>query len=224
MKYPLKLFTSVILLALFAASPAFAQSAAQNTQDDGEGLDYDTLIRKLSHGGEDEVTTEDPFDNVKIHAGVGFVNSIFTVNHINGDKTYGAQRGIQVSLGIDLFSKFWQAEGTFRNFGETKYENASISTKEFDLKLLYQSRFSPSWAFRMGGGLAARYMNIDYFGQEGAYSKQYQTPASLIQGGLLTYLTNNLSIGADASLRNALIDETPDRTAFDFTLRLDGHF
>ncbi len=215
-------FIFAFVFTFVNVSPAMAQNY---NYDDEEGLDYDTLIRKLSRSDETEALVEtDPFDNVKMHMGVGFTNSIFTINHTNGDKTYGAQRGVQIGLGIDLFSKYWLAEGMFRNFGDSKYENANISMKELDLKVLYQSRFAPGWTFRTGGGLAARYMNINYFGKNGAYSQQYQTPASVIQGGLLTYLTNGLSIGADASLRNTLIEDTPDRTAFDFTLRLDGHF
>lgn len=216
----------MLYLALIIASTICSSFASAQSYQDDEGLDYDALIRKLSQGDKNEsVSQEDPFDNVKMHLGVGFVNSIFTVEHANNDKTFGAQRGVQVSMGIDLFSRFWLAEGTFRNFGESKYENANISMKEFDIKVLYQSRFAPGWAFRTGGGLAARYMNIKYFGKSGgAFSQQYQTPATVIQGGLLTYLTSGLSIGADASLRNSVIEDTPDRTAFDFTLRLDGHF
>lgn len=211
-------------LTLVLCTCLSATSQAQSYYDEEEGWDYDSLIKKLSSPEVSSTSYKDPFEDVKIHAGVGFTNTISTLYYSNGDKTNTAQRGVQVSLGIDLFSKTWLAEGTFRNFGETKYDNSFVSLKEFDLKLIYQTRFAPTWGFRLGGGLAARYLDVNYVGSEGKFSEQYDIPASVIQTGLMTYLTKGLSLGTDISLRNALIDETPEKTAFDFTLRLDGHF
>lgn len=202
-----------------------ATLAATYDYEESEGLDYDSLVRKLSQNEKNSTDPDyDPFANVKIHAGVGFANSVYTVNHTNGDKTYAAGRGVQVALGIDLFSRNWLAEGTFRNYGESRFENATISLKEFDLKLLYQSRFSQLWSLRFGAGLAARYMDISYTGKSTKYAKSYDTPASVLQTGLFTHLSQAITIGADASVRNAMIEESPDRSSYDLTLRLDGHF
>ncbi len=244
---------SFVIFSAFSICATTANAQSQY-QDEEEGMDYDTLLQKLSRREIADTTPQtDPFENIKIHTGVGLTNSTFSLHHPNGDSTFASQRGIQVSLGIDLFSKNWLAEGTFRNFGDSRYENANIGMKEFDLKLLYQSRLASAWAYRIGGGIAARYMNINYSGKNGevsreidipdpdhpgqtikktikeyakqdAYNQQAQTPASVVQAGVLTYVTTGFSVGADASLRNAVIEETPDRMAFDITLRLDGHF
>lgn len=218
----------IIAITFLCTSIAWAQGSYSNNEE--EGLSYDTLIRKLSQGGETRTQSpQDPLNDVTIHLGVGLANSLFTIQHPNGDKTQGAQRGVQVAMGIDLFSRNWLAETTFRNYGESQFNNTKLSTKEFDLKILYHSKISPVWGFQTGGGLAARYMKVNYSKKDEhskpeIYNQEFETPSTVVQAGLMTYLGQSLSIGADAALRTALIDETIDRSSIDLTIRLDGHF
>ena len=198
--------------------------ASVNPEEE-DGLNYDAIVQRLSDNEPERPLTGDPFENVKIHIGVGLANSVETLRYGNGDKTNVAQRGVQIAMGIDLFSKTWLAEGTFRNFGETEFENANVGMKEFDLKVVYQSRLAPSWYTRLAGGLSARYLKVFYHGDQKPLDRnEYDTPASVLQAGLTTVLTPGLSFGTDLAYRNSLIDETPDKSSFDLTLRLDGHF
>lgn len=215
-------YTFILFLSLLLSVPSWAQS---NVEEE-EGLGYDALLQKLSRAEQNSYSsyTRDSLDDVKIHLGVGMANSVFTVAHKDGERTFAAQRGVEVALGIDLFSPSWLAEGTFRNFGDTAYENSEIALKEFDLKMIYHTLFTRGWGVRVGGGIAARYLDVRYDGPAGKYEERYQTPASVFGAGLETYLNSKFSLGADASIRNSLIDETPDKTAFDLTLRVNGHF
>lgn len=164
---------------------------------------------------------EDPFDSIWMHGGIGFATSIQTLGLPNGDKAYLNQRGMQASLGIDLFSESWMAEGTVRSFGESEDAAAQVALKEFELKVLYKSRLSQQLGFRAGGGLNARYMTVkDSSGLVGDYT----TPSSVATLGLDLYLSRAFSFGLDVSARNTMIAETIDQNSFDATIRADTHF
>lgn len=192
--------------------------------DEEEGLNYDAILQKLSRPESMAASSRSMLDEVKIHGGVGLTNALYGIKHPNGDSTYAAQRGVEVSLGIDLFSKFWIAEGAFRNYGQQKFENATLDLKEFDLKVVHRNQLSSLWGYRLGAGIVARYLQVSYQGPGLKYGEDYQTPHSVVQGGVETFLTRRWSLGADLAWKSALIDESPDRTGYDVTLRIAGHF
>lgn len=209
----------IVSLLLGFSTPSLAQYAEED-----EGLGYDAIIQKLTRA-EAPVEQEDTLlDDVKIHVGVGLANALYSIRHGNGDSTYAAQRGVEIALGIDLFSKYWIAEGSFRNYGQQKFENATVGLKEFDLKMIHRNQLSQGWGYRLGGGIAARYLSMEYQGPGLKYSGEYQTPASVVQGGIESLLTKRFSLGADLSWKSALIEETPDRSSYEVVVRLAGHF
>jgi hypothetical protein len=189
-----------------------------------EGLSYDAIVNELSKS-RTETPKSDPYDDdplsqVEIHLGLAMASTTFGVAHGDGSTTQAAQRGFQVALGIDLLSPNWMAEGSMRNYFEREYEKSQIGLQEFDLKLFYKNRFDTSIGYRLGGGLAARYLNVktkDYGEQK------FTTPSSVAAAGLDFYVGKTLSIGAEASARNSLTNETPDQSSVDFLLRLDAH-
>lgn len=211
------LFVLAMVLCLTSLSYAYED-------DFEEGLNYDAIIKKLSQSENQVESTGSMLDDVKIHAGVGLANSLYNIKHRNGENTYAAQRGVEVALGIDLFSKYWVAEGSFRNYGQQTFQNAKLSLKEFDLKVVHRDVISQGWGYRLGGGIAARYLTVDYQGPGLKYGQEFQTPATIVQGGLESYLSRRLSLGADLAWKSALIEDTPDRTVYEVVLRLAGHF
>jgi hypothetical protein len=151
-------------------------------------------------------------------------NALYNIKHNNGDSTYAAQRGVEVSLGIDLFSRYWIAEGAFRNYGQQKFENARLSLKEFDLKVIHRDLIAQGWAYRLGGGIAARYLSVDYQGPGLKYGEDFQTPASVLQGGIESILSKRITLGVDLAWKSSMIEDTPDQTSYEVVLRLAGHF
>ncbi|MEQ1878857.1 MAG: hypothetical protein ABL958_19615, partial [Bdellovibrionia bacterium] len=133
---------------------------------------------------------------------------------------YAAQRAVQASVGIDLFSRHWLAEGAFVNFIDRQYDDYQIRLKEFDLKVTYRNRLDGIVGYRISGGLAARYLTLG----SSAGDESFTTPFSLLAGGLETYLIRNFSLGVEVATRNTMTYETPDHSALDLTLRFDGHF
>lgn len=224
-----------LVFALSTALVPVASFAAFGNSDDAsdsELMGYDAIVKELNRETQtpkpghsraqlSQGPSRDPFDSIWIHGGVGFANMMQTLNLDNGQKLHLNQRGFQASLGIDLFSPNWMAEGVARSFTESSDASTQVNLKEFELKIFYKNRFARNFGFRAGAGLAARYMNIR---QAGGLSMDYTTPSSVGTMGLDLFLSQGFSIGADLSARNTMIAETPDQTSYDATLRLDTHF
>jgi hypothetical protein len=223
-----------ILPMALASTPtlALASSSSSAGEDEDHFVSYDSIIRSLQNQTDGygsssrakaraNVPYTDPFDTIMIHAGVGYSGLVETVALPDGDRLFLNQKGFQASLGIDLFSEHWMAEGTARSFGESE-ENASARAqlKEFELKVLYKKRFSGQMGLHAGGGLSGRYLTI--YRADGAL--EYTTPSSLAVVGLDLFMNENLSLGLDLAGRQAMIGETVDRSSFDATVRLDTHF
>ncbi|MDZ4081899.1 MAG: hypothetical protein U1E10_03100 [Bdellovibrionales bacterium] len=226
-------FTFIASLVLCVS--AVCQTAAAQTTDVGEEDDYvsyekivDDLQSRTKKQPASQITTRytsgrDPFENVWIHAGVGFAQTTQNIDLPNGTSIHMAGRGVQATLGIDILGPNLSAEGSVRNFGESEDSPMGISTKtalkEFDLKVLFRTR-EGRMGIKAGGGLSARYMTV----RSGLETFDITTPASVLQVGGDFYLSQTVSVGLDLSVRTAMISETFDRASYDGTLRLDTHF
>jgi hypothetical protein len=216
--------TSKLLLFAAVLSLLTPKALAATDLDDDEMVGYEQILKELS--GSPTSTTrgsarieEDPFANIMIHGGVGMV-STFGQAHVPDGSIQYSQQGIQATLGIDLFSPNWVAECSARSFARADYQDADMSLREFDIKFLYRDVISKGIGYRMGAGVAARYMTINFMGT----NTEYTTPASVIGGGLDLNFTKHVSVGVDVSSRNSLVAETGDRSSVDATLRMDAHF
>ncbi len=212
---------------LMFLTPIFAiGSIAIASPNDSRVYGYDAIVNELSRSQTriPSYKGADPFDMVEIHAGVGFANSLFSLATQGNDDSQFAVSGLQVSLGIDLFSKYWMAEGTIRNFGKTKRSNLESTLREFDLKLVYRSPINTFLKFKTGLGLSGRFLKLSEVTTDGVLETEYTTPSSLIFVGLSSHITNGISVGAEASGRLSMISDTIDKNSVDLTLRLDTHF
>ncbi len=201
---------------LFFVFATLALSHESLKADDEIG--YDTLVRELS--ADTPSNDSDLFSNLEIHMGAAASTSMSTFLPKSGQTIYAAQRAVQASIGIDLFSRHWLAEGSFVNFIDRQFDDYQVRLKEFDLKIIYRNRLDSLVGYRIGAGLAARYLSLGLPSGE----ESYTTPFSVITGGLETYLMRNFSIGVEVATRNTMTYETPDQSALDLTLRFDGHF
>jgi hypothetical protein len=204
-----------ILLSL-----AFVQARASDDYSS-----YDDIIRELRGA---EVTASAPardsgFDAIRIHAGAGFVTSRANLKTPGGLPDSASFNGAEVFMGVDLFSRYWQAEGALRSFNPEDFSKTTIALREFDLKITHRDYFSRSFFWRAGAGMTARYLSFARR-LEGLENANYTTPASLFLLGVGTQLTANFSFGAEINYRAALITDTIERSAVDGNLRMTGTF
>lgn len=220
-----------IFFALLCLSLAPSPSVGSEVVDDEEQLvPFQEIVRELgraeSQAGRSTLrqglrsTESDPFADIWIHSGVGFVQSAQTVTLPNGSNTNIANRGVQVALGIDLFNPQWAAEGTVRSMTDEDALNFRAQLQEFDLKLLYRPLFADSSRMRIGAGVSGRYLTL----QAQSLTFDSVTPSSVLTFGADFYLTSQVSLGVDLGYRAALVTDTFDRSSFDGTVRLDAHF
>lgn len=209
--------------------------------EEEEGVGYDSLVKELSNPPVARSTMNlDPFDHVKIHIGVATVATSMGLPKPNGGVEYSSPKGFQASLGIDLFTPVWQAEGVVRSYSAAKGQNSSISLHEFDLRLNYIHPLGGTPVrLRTGIGLASRYVDfrweeeVELPGESkpspvtkstAVHEQNYSTPASIVFVGLETLFNSYISVGGELSFRSALIEETIDKQALDLALRFDVHF
>ncbi len=210
-----------LILTLFLVLGLVPTSGAA-TDDDESSMGFDSIVKDLTSSRSSIVQTDndvDPFDLVLIHFGVGLVSSYLSYEAAVGPVS-GVQQGFQATLGIDLFSKNWQAEGAVRSFAETEINKTRASLHEFDLKIVYSFTSHSSLAPFMGLGVAARYLDVI----ENDKNSKYTTPASILFLGSSFNLSENVAIGGEVSYRRPLIDETAERSAVDLALRLNTNF
>lgn len=210
--------------------------AAPSSDVDADYVGYDSIVEDLQKENSKRPSSDsktsarrswfssaakggDPFENVWIHAGVGFAQTTQSLNLPNGATAHMSGRGVQAAVGIDILGPSLTAEGAVRTFGESQDSSNKVNLKEFDLKVLYKFRRS-SFGFRAGAGLAARYMTVH--SAENTYD--ITTPASVVVAGADLYIAPAFSVGVDLGTRNAMIGETFDKTSFDGTIRIDTHF
>jgi hypothetical protein len=222
------------LPALFLATITTAPAHGFSYNDDDELLGYDMIIKDLQSKTSAPLPNsstsraqkyalsedQDPLGNVLIHAGVGVSALVQTIKLPSGNHSYLNQKGFQATLGIDLFSDNWIAEGAARSFGDSEDKVNTSSIKEFELKILYHRKINPQLGARLGGGVSGRYLTI----QRLDGTLDYTTPTSVATMGLELFLSDSLSLAFEVSGRQSLIGETIDHSSADGTLRVDTHF
>ncbi|MFK8139276.1 MAG: hypothetical protein AB8E15_13030 [Bdellovibrionales bacterium] len=210
------------LILLFAISLYNPPASAQYEEEDL--VDYESIVRQLSQSNRTRTPRAafNYLDDIRFHLGVGIVNSMSTIGTDSGELKAGVN-GVQTNFGIDLFSYEWRAEGGITNFENYKDTDTGTSYKmqEFDLKLVYSSQLSKIWGYKIGGGLAGRYMRVT---KDDLSSQEFTTPSTNLHTGIVTRFSKSVALSTDLVYRRALISETPDKSAIDFTIRVDGTF
>ncbi len=206
-----------LISAVLFSNFTFVQAA--QAASDYEEVSYDDLLTELSAKRRTLTNTQtSSFDTVRIHAGVGYANSFTNISAQKQNFNRHAT-GIQVSLGMDLFSPNWYAEGVLRNFGVTTIGDEELDLRELDLKLGYTNKLESIWSFTLSTGLANRFLrfsdptrNIDV---------NSTTPSVIVSTGFFAQVHKNISFGAEVSGHSAVISRTADKSSFDFAFRIN---
>lgn len=207
-----------LFFVLFVASLTVNPTSAQASDEGYEEVGYDQLVNEISRSHR-RATPEKPdaFDQVKIHAGFGQINSFSTFN-VNGKSATRYENGLQISMGVDLFSDKWLGEAAFRNFGMTTSGSETHYLKELDLKLAYHDALNGPWQYRLQGGLSHRYLEFKDSAKN--FETKETTPGILAGAGLILQMNKVLSLGFDVTGRSSVLGQSTDRSSLDFGAEL----
>ncbi|KYG64903.1 hypothetical protein AZI86_11940 [Bdellovibrio bacteriovorus] len=209
------LFVLAISSALFTST--LVQAASDN-QGDYQEVSYDDLLNELSAKKRAVTkTTKSDLDEVRLHAGIGYANSFTNIATQNQNFNRHAA-GIQLSVGMDLFSPNWYSEGVFRNYGQNSSGSEEFSLREIDLKIGYTNKLESIWSYTLSSGLSNRFLKFS--DANTAINVDETTPSLVISTGFMGQIHRNLSIGAEVGARSALVNRTADKNSFDFAFRL----
>ncbi len=211
-------FKALVFVLALTAAPTLVEAQTSSEGKDYQEVSYDDLLTELSSKkAAFKKQTPSPLDTVKIHAGLGYVNS-FSNFRVNNENMSRYQNGMQLSLGIDLFSPDWFSEGVFRNYGVTTDGSEDISLKEFDLRLGFKNPIRSIWSYSLATGLANRFLKITDSSR--GISTDDTTPSMMMSGGFYANPTKNISFGIELNARTPFVSSTADKNSYDFALRI----
>jgi hypothetical protein len=209
-----KIFSIVLALTL-SCSSLWAS-------DEYEEVSYDQLLDRLSRKKSGlQRSNYDPFESLKMHAGIGLITSAQQVE-IRDSNTYRYQNGFELNFGIDLFSPHWESEVNIRNFGTTESGSESRNIREYALKVLHKNTLADKTGYRFGAGLGTRLLRLNDDRQGLAINDS--TSIFVVSGGLDFYVSPVVSLGLELGTRQALISRTNDKSSIDASFRFDTRF
>ncbi len=216
-------------LSLAVATPTLTWAAASSSFNMSEDYEsFDSIVRGLSRSRSApavDLRPQDPLEQVQFHGGVALATTLVQVQTQGLPFSTALLRGVEASLGIDLFTPRWVAEGALRSFAEERAQkDLYVSLKEFDLKFVHRIPKSTHSHYRFGAGLSARYLDMSQKSADRTLRQEFNTPAALVFLGGHTVISRHLSAGAEVSYRAPLVGETADKGGASASLRLDSQF
>lgn len=207
---------ALVAFSLFSA-PTLVQAAPANSEY--EEVSYEDLLNELS-AKKQKVTqsSSSSFDDVRLHAGIGYINS-FTNISTHSQNFNRHANGIQLSLGMDLFSPNWYSEGVFKNYGVTSSGSEEFTLRELDLKIGYTNRLESIWSYSISSGLSNRFLRFSDTSK--GISVDETTPSLIVSTGFMAQVHKHLSLGAEVSAHTSMVNRTSDKNSFDFAFRLN---
>lgn len=194
-------------------------------EDEESYTNYDSIIAELKASANEKPPappSEDlNWDEVAIHGGVGLSTAYVHID-TGSVRSAGLLKGFEGHFGVNLFSKSARAEGILRSYmpAETS-STVTTDLKEFELRVVYMPQIFDRTSLRLGGGVAARYMNVAV-ASIGNFNAS--TPASSLTLGFERKMSPHVALGPDVAYRSSLIRDTIDKSAWNASLRLNATF
>lgn len=217
-----KTFLCAFALALGLAT-AFHTPHARAAEEGVEELSYQDLVDQLKAKRKKIIAPQrsNQLDEINLHASIAMASSFN--NYRVGERSLSrGMNGFQIGLGIDLFTPQWMAELALRNFGTRESGTESHALREVDLKVMHRQSLGQKLGFRAGTGLSTRY--IRFTDPVHGINLSEESPNLILSGGLDSLLTDRVNIGAELSIRTALVDQSLDRNSADLMVRLETSF
>lgn len=191
--------------------------------EDESYTSYDSIVNELKASADDNSAPEQPdlnWDEVSLHVGMAYVNSVPDISIPGDSATFGMINGFEVHTGANLFSKKVRGEIAFRNFMPADIGSGRLKLRELQARVLALPPINDSNLLRMGFGLSARYMDID-FGPE--FNGSATTPAANLILGFEHRFTRSIAVGPDLAYYSPMAT-TFDKSSWDGAIRLNATF
>lgn len=214
-----KSISAVVFSTALLIAPTLVQASSYESSKDYQEVSYDELLNELSAKKKSLGAQQRPsdLDDVRLHMGVGYANS-FTNISANQQNYNRHATGIQLSVGMDLFSPNWYSEGIFRNYGTTASGSEEFSLRELDLKIGYTNKLESIWSYNLAAGLSNRFLKFSDANK--GLSIDQTTPSLVIGTGFSAQVHRNLSLGAEIGAKSPMMGSAADKSSIDFALRL----
>lgn len=204
-----------LVTSLLIATPTMVLAFANSDYDE---VGYEDLVSELSAKRQKLQQQYSPAGNPLRHLGIGFANSFSTVTSRRNSSSFHTS-GIQLSVGTDLVSPEWYAEGIFRNYSPYSNLSEEGSLRELEGKIGYTNSLENIWHYAIGAGISDRFLK--YSNSLKNISVDESAPSLVISTSIFAQVHKNLSVGAEVSGRTSMINTAAEQNSFDFALRLN---
>lgn len=210
------LFFSILLFLLTSQS---ALSQSQETEE----YSYEELLDKIKTKQKKYIrkTAGTPWDQIYIYPSFAIIQAYTKIASDLSPSFYHS--GLQISLGMDLFSEHWFSETAFRNFGASKSESKELFLKELDFKIGHKNYLSDSVEYRFALGVSTRTIRLS--DEATGFHQESKNPALISSIGLLSTLPNSpLLLGLEFNYRSLLVANEFDKGSFGLNFIFMGYF
>ncbi len=209
----------LVPILLFLSFPKIAYSQQAETEE----VSYEELLDKIKTKQRKFVkrTAASPWDQIYLYPSFALIQSYTKIASDLSPSFY--HNGLQISLGMDLFSDHWYSETAFRNFGTSKTENKELYLKELDFKIGYKNYLMGSLECRLSMGVSTRTIRLS--DETTGFNLESKNPALITGVGLLSSLPNSpLLLGLELNYRSLLVSNEFDKGSMGLNFIFMGYF
>lgn len=206
-----------ILLFLCISKPLTTLAA------ETEEYSYEELLDKIKTKQKKYVkkTAATPWDQIYIYPSFALIQAYTKMASDVSPDFYHS--GLQISLGMDLFSEHWYSETAFRNFGSSKTDTKELYLKELDFKIGHKNFISEAVEYRISLGVSTRTIRLS--DDVAGFYQESKNPALISGIGLLSSLPNSpLLLGLEFNYRSLLVANEFDKGSMGLNFIFMGYF
>lgn len=184
---------------------------------------YDELIEKIRSKQRNytQKRAATAWDQVAIYPSFAFIQTMTQVRTDSKEDYF--QKGLQIAIGMELFTPYWFSEAAYRNFGVTKSKAHELSLKELDFKVGHKNLLSDYMEFRASLGVSTRQFRLT--NEETGLHSEEKNPALISAVGLFTNTQNSpVMLGAELNYRSLLVSSQTDKGSLGLNFVFMGYF
>lgn len=215
----MKTFNFILSTLLFLAVNHHAWSQTYETEE----YSYEELLDKIKTKQKKYLkkTAATPWDQIYLYPSFAVIQAYTKIAGGLSPNFYHS--GLQISLGMDLFSEHWYSETAFRNFGSSKVESKELFLKELDFKIGYKNYITGALEYRIAFGVSTRTIRLS--DELAGAHHESKNPALISSFGLLSALPNSpLLLGLEFNYRSLLVANDFDKGSMGLNFIFMGYF
>lgn len=213
--------TSLLLFSILLFLGTVQQTWAQTYET--EEYSYEELLDKIKTKQKKYIkkTAGTPWDQIYIYPAFAVIQAYTKMADGLSPNFYHS--GLQISLGMDLFSEHWFSETAFRNFGASKVESKELFLKELDFKIGHKNYITETVEYRLSFGVSTRSIRLS--DELTGFHQESKNPALISSIGLLSSLPNSpLLLGLEFNYRSLLVANEFDKGSMGLNFIFMGYF